>query len=69
MSSLHPLAVLILLAPEPLYAAYATQGGLTDQQVAAAVMLVPTGLIYLAGTVWALWKLMRVQARGAPGPT
>ena len=63
------LAVLILLAPEPLYAAYAAQGGLTDQQIAAAVMLVPAGLIYLAGTVWALWKLMRVQAPGASGPT
>lgn len=56
------LAALITLAPEPLYASYASQP-LLDQQIAGLLMWVPAGLIYLAATVIAIARLVRHAPR------
>ena len=53
------MAALITLAPAPLYASYAGAGGLLDQQAAGLLMWIPAALIYLASTVWTLYKLLR----------
>ncbi len=53
------MAALITLSPVPLYASYAGAGALLDQQEAGLLMWIPAAIIYLAGTVWTLRKLMR----------
>jgi putative membrane protein len=56
------LALLLVLAPSPIYSAYAANG-LHDQQIGGLLMLGPASLIFLAATVHAITKFVRV------GPT
>jgi putative membrane protein len=69
------LGILITLAPAPLYASYAGStpwaalGPLEDQQLAGIVMLIPGGLVYLAGglgllAAWLAAAEARTQAAG-----
>jgi cytochrome c oxidase assembly factor CtaG len=51
------LAALITLAPHPLYQGY-IGNTIEDQQVAGLLMWVPAGLVYLAATVHALWRIL-----------
>lgn len=55
------MAALITLAPTPIYAGYAQSAGIADQQMAGILMWVPAGLIYLASTMWALGKFVRLE--------
>ncbi|RST31275.1 cytochrome c oxidase assembly protein [Sphingomonas ginkgonis] len=52
------MAALITLAPNPIYLHYQGAGALDDQQIAGMLMWVPAGLIYLASTAHAMWRLM-----------
>ncbi len=52
------MAALITLAPAPIYGHYAGSGALADQQIAGMLMWVPAGLIYLASTVHAIWRML-----------
>jgi len=56
------MAVLILLAPDPIYTRYAANP-LGDQQIAAMLMLVPASLLYLSASIGALIKLLRLKSR------
>jgi putative membrane protein len=56
------MAVLILLAPDPIYSRYAANT-LGDQQIAAMLMLVPASLLYLSASIGALIKLLPLKLR------
>jgi putative membrane protein len=70
------LGILITLAPAPLYASYAGStpwgalGPLEDQQLAGIVMLIPGGLVYLAGGLGLLaaWLAAAEARTPAAGP-
>lgn len=54
------LAVLLVLAPSPIYSAYAANG-LQDQQVGGMLMLGPASLIFVGATVSSIAKFVRVR--------
>jgi putative membrane protein len=60
------LAILILFAPSAIYSPYAANP-LSDQQMAAMVMLIPASLVYLASAVRALRQLLGSAHRKAAG--
>jgi putative membrane protein len=58
------LSALIMFAAHPLYSPYAANP-IDDQVLAGLVMCIPASFIYLASTVWALWKMLgNRQAHG-----
>lgn len=58
------LALLLVLAPSPIYAAYAAND-LSDQQIGGLLMLGPASLVFLGSTIRAITRL--VQAGAKPG--
>jgi putative copper resistance protein D len=71
MPQMSFLAVAILMAPAPLYAAYATADRpwgptpLADQQIAAGIMWVGANLVFIGALMVLVWVWMRQEERRA----
>lgn len=70
------LAIILVLAPHPLYAHYASlihrPGGisaLTDQQLAGGVMWVPGSLAYTITLIVGFYRWMEADSKAPPRPT
>lgn len=70
------LAIILVLAPHPLYAHYASlihrPGGisaLTDQQLAGGVMWVPGSLAYTITLIIGFYRWMEADSKAPPRPT
>ncbi len=60
------LALLLVLAPSPIYSAYATNE-LYDQQIGGLLMLGPASLIFLAATVRAITRFVQAGPAASRG--
>lgn len=61
------LALLLVLAPSPIYSAYATND-LHDQQIGGLLMLGPASLIFLGASVRAIFRFVQAGKIAARAP-